>query len=277
LDKIWFRVLISLVIAYTSILVTSLIGKWSENQVICNFPEPIQKCILRQTISAITPSNIEGFSILAAASLYILESRERRQRVIYEAWQVIDNASGVRVSYARIEALKTLNKYKVSLKGMDLSNTDLSQIELEKAKLNGIDFSTANLNSSNLSSADLNGANLSDAYLGFSNFSSAQLSGADMTNTQLNFANFSNTNLSGADFTNANCISTNFSNTNLSGIKFYNVEMGRANFSNSDLWSTDFTEAKNLTPEQIKNAKNWERAIYNETFRTQLGLPPSQI
>ncbi|PAX52323.1 pentapeptide repeat-containing protein [Brunnivagina elsteri] len=157
LDKIWFRVLVSLGIACIAILATYLVEKWSQNQEICYSLEPIQKCIFRQILSVVTPSNIECFSILTGASIYILESRERRQRIIYQTWQVIDSASGVRVSYARIEALKTLKKYKISLQGIDLSNTDLSQIELEKVQLNGINFSNANLNSANLNSAELNG------------------------------------------------------------------------------------------------------------------------
>ncbi|MFM6219918.1 MAG: hypothetical protein ACKPDM_06040 [Dolichospermum sp.] len=36
----------------------------------------------------------------------------------------------------------------------------------------------------------------------------------------------------------------------------------------------DFMGAKNLTPEQVKSAKNWEKACYDPELRIKLGLPP---
>ncbi|MFM5999270.1 MAG: hypothetical protein ACKPE1_18835 [Dolichospermum sp.] len=36
----------------------------------------------------------------------------------------------------------------------------------------------------------------------------------------------------------------------------------------------DFMGAKNLTPEQVKSAKNWEKACYDPELRRKLNLPP---
>ncbi|MFM9157949.1 MAG: hypothetical protein ACKOPK_08510, partial [Dolichospermum sp.] len=36
----------------------------------------------------------------------------------------------------------------------------------------------------------------------------------------------------------------------------------------------NFIEAKNLTPEQVKSAKNWEKACYDPELRRKLNLPP---
>ncbi|WP_442941780.1 pentapeptide repeat-containing protein [Nostoc sp.] len=47
-----------------------------------------------------------------------------------------------------------------------------------------------------------------------------------------------------------------------------------ANLSDADLSDTYFIGVKNLTPEQVKSAKNWDKAIYTEDFRAKLGLPP---
>ena len=33
--------------------------------------------------------------------------------------------------------------------------------------------------------------------------------------------------------------------------------------------------AKNLTPQQVKSAKSWKKAKYDENFRIKLGLPPN--
>ena len=35
-------------------------------------------------------------------------------------------------------------------------------------------------------------------------------------------------------------------------------------------------EAKNIFPQQIKKAKNWEKGIYSPEFRKKLGLPPQE-
>ncbi|MDJ0675141.1 MAG: pentapeptide repeat-containing protein [Calothrix sp. MO_167.B42] len=104
-----------------------------------------------------------------------------------------------------------------------------------------------------LSGADLSGTYLSDAYLSGADLSDAYLSGADLSGAYLREAN-----LSGADLSRANLSGTDLSRANLS----------RANLSRANL-----SRAKNLTPEQIKSGKNWEKAIYDPEFRQQLGLP----
>ena len=37
-------------------------------------------------------------------------------------------------------------------------------------------------------------------------------------------------------------------------------------------YCTDFSRAKNLTPEQVKSTNFWQQAIYDEDFRKELGL-----
>jgi hypothetical protein len=43
--------------------------------------------------------------------------------------------------------------------------------------------------------------------------------------------------------------------------------------SDANLSDADLRFAKNLTPEQVKEANNWEKAKYHEEFRKLLGLP----
>lgn len=177
LNQLWFRVVIAFTIAYIIMVIASCIDKWSNNQEFCRIKEPLQNCYFRQVISIFAPSNIEGFSILTVAILYILESQERRENRIYEAWQVVDNASAAKVStsYARIKALEDLNKYRVSLKGIDVPGANLSEINLRNADLKEVDFNDCIFSNANLSNADLNGANLSDANLISANLSNANL------------------------------------------------------------------------------------------------------
>ncbi|MEO1183197.1 MAG: pentapeptide repeat-containing protein, partial [Cyanobacteria bacterium J06636_27] len=56
--------------------------------------------------------------------------------------------------------------------------------------------------------------------------------------------------------------SADLRSADLSGAKFWDKESGR--------------KTKNITPEQIKQAKNWEKVVYSPKFRKKLGLPPSE-
>ena len=80
----------------------------------------------------------------------------------------------------------------------NLSNTDLSQLNLTNINLIEADLSYTNLKGTNLSNAKLIAANLSNANLTNANLTNAKLIGADLTN-----ANLHNTKL-----TNANVINT---------------------------------------------------------------------
>ena len=182
----------------------------------------------------------QGFFITVAVGTirYITETDKRQKLAHYQAWQMINSATGQKTSGGRIEALQDLNKDKVSLGGLDASEANLSGIKLQNAKLWNSNFSGSNLNDVNLSGVNLNGANLSNATL----------------------------------------IEAKLSNATLIGAKITGAMLGNANFGNADLGCikhcTNFKGAKDITPEQIKKAKNWQSACYDPDFRIKLGLPP---
>lgn len=356
LDKIWFRVLLAFISAYAVMLTASYIEQWSHNDTICEPEKSFRHCFLRQALFVITPSNIEGFSILTLAFLYILESPERRKNRIYEAWQVFDNAAVAKVttSYARIAALEYLKENDVSLSGINVPGADLSLINLSGADLNGAVLSrtdlsdsdlsgaklyNANLRGASLSRADLSDTDLSDANLSFTNLSNADLSRAKLYDANLSSANlnhaklddaeindqtelddkwrrvwkivnegamnqnlsytdlssadlggsgFSSATLSGVDLSNTNLLNANLFNAdlrdaNLSDAKLFNAELSGANLSDANLSNADLhfanllnvnlRDAKNLTVEQVKSARNWEKALYDDRLRSRLGLP----
>ena len=74
--------------------------------------------------------------------------------------------------------------------------------------------------------------------------------------------NLAGTNLGGANLGGANLKGANLQDADLSGAKFWNKELGE--------------EAKDIPPSQIKQAKNWEKAVYSPEFRKKLGLPPKK-
>lgn len=170
-----------------------------------------------------------------------------RQIRINQYWNIVEAAKGEKDSPARISALQELVKLDVRLNSIPLNGAHLSNTNLYDAYL--VD--------ANLSGANLSGANLNNAYLVGANLSRANLSRAYLS-AVLSRANLNDANLNGARLVGANLIDTNFSGANLTGTIFWNKKY----------------EAMNITPEQIKKAKNWEKAIYSPEFRKELGLPP---
>ncbi|MEH2180631.1 nSTAND1 domain-containing NTPase [Nostoc sp.] len=199
----------------------------------------------------------------------------------------------------RKKAIETLVKGNSSLSKISLSNADLRYAELSNAKFHGFNLSGANLSSANLSDADLSNADLSNADLRYANLRDANFSGANLRNANLGHANLggislfntnlSDTNLNDVDFSDANLKNTNLYDADLSNADLRNAKLVNVNLSGADLRSANFKSAylkgtnlkdtnlraaKSLTSEQVKSAKNWDKAKYDEVFRAKLGLPP---
>ncbi|MBD2605716.1 pentapeptide repeat-containing protein [Scytonema hofmannii FACHB-248] len=141
----------------------------------------------------------------------------------------------------------------------------------------GEDLSSANLRVAKLSGANLTGANLSLANLSLANLSLADLNFADLNFANLSYANLGFANLTSANLSDANLSGANLSYANLSGANLSLADLSLADLSLADLYFADLSGvnlslAENLTPEQVKSAKNWEKAIYDDKFRQKLGL-----
>lgn len=175
-----------------------------------------------------------------------------------------------------------------SLIGMNFSGAHLSYVDFSEADLNGANLNEADLNGANLIGADLIGASLIRASLIRANLSKAYLYGADLSE-----ANFSilvpvptkrknvryeiktvGANLSGAAFNGANLTKANLRGVNFDGADLSEANLSGAYLSEASLVGANFQNAKGLTLDDIKAAKNWEQAHYDEDFRQQLGLPP---
>ncbi|MUH00364.1 hypothetical protein F7734_52090 [Scytonema sp. UIC 10036] len=50
--------------------------------------------------------------------------------------------------------------------------------------------------------------------------------------------------------------------------------MHSSDLSGANLRGANLSNAKDLTPKQVKSANNWKQAKYTEEFRAKLGLPP---
>ncbi|MDJ0696995.1 MAG: pentapeptide repeat-containing protein [Mastigocoleus sp. MO_167.B18] len=180
-------------------------------------------------------------------------------------------------------------KLKLDLSNVDLSNADLrgtnlSEANLINANLTNANLSNVNFNGANLSGANLISTNLSHAYLYDTNLNGVNLSNANLSNANLRGANLMGVNLSGANLNHTYLIGANLSRVDLSGANLSETylsgtNLNGANLSSANLSGTKFEHyiygtAENITTEQIKEANNWEKAVYSPQFRKKLGLPP---
>ncbi|NEO72706.1 pentapeptide repeat-containing protein, partial [Moorena sp. SIO3H5] len=183
--------MVALIIAYLALLALSLLQQTTtQTEQVCSSKDSVLSCWAKRLLFVCTVDNVEGFALLFGASFYILESPERKQKIIYEAWQIVDNAagSGVPTSPARVIALQDLNNYGVSMRGLDAPNADLIEIDLGNAKLHEATLNDAELTGANLTGADLTKANLTGANLRVAKLAKALLIRANLSNTDLNIA-----------------------------------------------------------------------------------------
>ncbi|MEH2023057.1 nSTAND1 domain-containing NTPase [Nostoc sp.] len=202
-----------------------------------------------------------------------------KQTEIRLLWQTVDAAKRDKSSQRLNQALEQLVKAGESLERRDFSTVDLSRIELSSANIKGAylsstNFSSANLSNANLYGADLMGANLYDTNFNSANLTATNLYGADLSYAKIRDANLSRANLSRANFTTADLSRANFTAANLSRADFTFANFSRAILVDANLGEADLSYAENLTPQQVKSAKNWDKAKYDEIFRRKLGLPP---
>ncbi|BAY96009.1 MULTISPECIES: pentapeptide repeat-containing protein [unclassified Tolypothrix] len=183
----------------------------------------------------------------------------------------------------------------------------LKNSNFANANLKGFNFNGINLNNAVFSEANLSGAKFSNCQLIGANFINANLDGVDFTNANLFGAIFNGANLHGANFQNARIQNTNFTNADLSNAsliesktwdeqqfdnncinvpiegddssspdlqtQFVVTDFSGANLTNTNLLFTNLRGAKNLTLEQLKKAKNWDDAIYDQELYKELKLP----
>ena len=267
-------------------------GKW-----VWHLPPKKKIALGRKGVVKLVQSGVI-VTIAIGIGRYVWEAPKREKLAHYQAWQMINSATGQKTSGGRIDALQDLVKDSVSLAGLNASGAYLVGINLQKAilvgaDLNGVNLSNANLSDAILVGADLSGVKLKEAILPGADLSIADLSGVNLEKANLSdailigahlsYVNLSNANLAGAQLFGANLSNVNLSNTNLAGGQLAGADLIRANFSGANFgcstiknksYCTNFKDAQNITPKQIKLAKNWQSACYDPDFRKKLGLPP---
>jgi hypothetical protein len=191
-----FRLLIASLI---SLAILGLVHRFE----ICHQSRFGQDCLTAKWEDVISIGNVESFSIVTAAWMYILESSKRKQKSNLEALEIIQNTEGRPYAIARIEALETASATGIYLDYLNLADCHLEQLEIPYARLRHATLSRAILTEADLRYTDMENVDLSDADLTGANLTGANLKGATLTGTNLTQANLTDANLGGVDLTQA--------------------------------------------------------------------------
>ena len=201
------------------------VERWEQ----CRSEEFKRGCLQRKPEAILSVANVEALSIVTAALVYLLEGGPRRRRDNLEAMGVIMacQQAGARLSYARNEALEKLSAQGIWLDGLDLSRTQLEQLQAPYGRWRSINLHQACLKGACLEDTDLQGSDLSDADL-----RQARLAHADLRDTDLRGADLREADLRGADLRQARMEGTRLEGARLEG---------------ADLGGTSLIEAASLT------------------------------
>ncbi|MBS0015546.1 MAG: pentapeptide repeat-containing protein [Arthrospira sp. SH-MAG29] len=139
----------------------------------------------------------------------------------------------IKTGYGR--ELRGANLCNQALGQIDFSKVNLAQANFRDSRLTGANFRQSELKETDFTKAFLVGADFQGAYLSNANFQRANLTNTDFSKANLQYAN-----LQGADLRNANLVGANFFETDL---------------MNAFLQDADLENALSLQVEQIRQAK----------------------
>jgi pentapeptide repeat protein len=175
--------------------------------------------------------------------------------------------------------LSVMNLYEA-----DLARADLAGANLREADLRGADLRKANLREADLFRADLTGADLSGANLYGVNLARAVLTGAVLTGAalieaDLHGAHFTGADLSRADLTAARLINTHFEKANLTDCRVYAISAWNVilvGAQQSNLIITPRHEPK-ITADHLEVAQFIYLLLHNEKIREVIDTITSKV
>lgn len=186
-----FRLILA---SFISLIILGLVNRFE----VCHDSKFSSDCLSTNIAEIISIDNVESFSIVAAAWIYILESAKRKKQDNFEALERINTFqnSGIIYSLGRIEALEQVSNAGIYLDNYNLQGVNLEYIALPYGRLRNVNLSNTVLSNADLTYTDLQGVNLTNADL-----TKANLTGANLTGANLTGANLTETNLTNADLT----------------------------------------------------------------------------
>ena len=198
-----FRVLMA---AVCSFALLSLVNRF-EN---CHSSRLAPDCLTSDYLDIISIGNVESFSIVAAAFVYIFEAGKRKEREHHEMVDLLlaQRQAGTTNSLGRIRAIEDLSADGLWQDGFDLRGANLEGLRIPFSRWRGASFAATVLRDADLHGVDLQGADFTGADLSGADLSAADLSGARFTRACLNKADLRGAELAGAHFQDADLSGT---------------------------------------------------------------------
>jgi len=171
----------------------------------CHGVHTKQDCLTSSFYEIVSIGNVESFSIVAAALVYIMEAGHRKEKEHQENLEVIIAAkeSSIKGHLGRIRALENLAADGLWQDDIDLQGIYLKGLRLPASRWRNANFTGSMLKGANFRQADLQGALFVDADLAGVNFRDADLRGAQFNNSSLKEADLRGAKLEGTSFSGA--------------------------------------------------------------------------
>lgn len=156
----------------------------------------------------------------------------------------------------------------VKMAGADLRRADMAGTDLRGAEMAGADLSWAEMVGADLSAATMDGATLRGAKMAGADLRAAEMDGAVLSAADVAGADLSAANMAGVDLRGAKMAGAGFSEAKMTGADLRRAKMAGADLRGATLqsanlafWScvranarsADFTEARNMTQEQVNS------------------------
>lgn len=150
-----FRVLIA---AGLSFVLLSVVNRFDN----CHGSEAVEHCLTSNFLDVISISNVESFSIVTAAIVYMREADRRKEREHHEQLDLLLTLreAGITVSLGRVRAIEDLSADGVWQDNFDLQGTHLEGVRIPHSRWRGGNFAQAVLHRADLRGADLRGTGL---------------------------------------------------------------------------------------------------------------------
>ncbi len=173
----------------------------------CHDPSSRPDCLTSDFLDIISIGNVESFSIVTAAIVYLLEAAKRKEKEHNEMFELLlsQREAIATNSLGRLRALENLSAAGLWQDDFDLSGVNLEGLRIPFSRWRGANFSNSVLRQADLHGADLVGAD----------FSHSDLSGADLRGADLREATFSGARLTQADLRGATLDGADFRTSEL--------------------------------------------------------------
>lgn len=189
-----------------------------------------------------------------------IEKKEREKNIEDNKVDALNRLKELTFYRGEDESFRLLGALKYVL-SLGVKKVSIPEGKLTKLKISSVELFNSNLIAVDFSNSQLNKVQLTDCILEASQFVDTEIKECKFSGVNLKRSKFIKADLKGMNFQNCEIKNVEFKNCKLQSANFKGVDCSGVSFKGCDLRSANFNNAKNLTEEMIKQAKNYKYAI----------------